>query len=276
MIESMVIAIGQAKSEPWESIWKNGQLPTWVNRFKNDYEIVNVSGLALSAMWKKFDTFHERQRYSARFGKWQGRLDYFFIPWLKRNIPSSKEVPASIIREILIKTNSSYIFAGRRLLGTIKWFLEENESQYLLLTTTSSLINVKNLKRRLRELDTKSPVYAGHLLGDGDSRFVTGAGQLINRQTAKIVVEHAREYPHRMLNDVALGQLLRNHNVKAIEIPWVWVKSVDEVSRLDLETLGSTFHFRVKTSTNPRTDDLVMRALHTRLLECNARGILEY
>ena len=276
MIESMVIGIAQAKSEPWESIWKNGQLPTWVNRFKNDYEIVNVSGLALSAMWKKFDTFHERQRYSARFGKWQGRLDYFFIPWLKRNIPSSKEVPASIIREILIKTNSSYIFAGRRLLGTIKWFLEENESQYLLLTTTSSLINVKNLQRRLRELDTKSPVYAGHLLGDGDSRFVTGAGQLINRQTAKIVVEHAREYPHRMLNDVALGQLLRNHNVKAIEIPWVWVKSVDEVSRLDLETLGSTFHFRVKTSTNPRTDDLVMRALHTRLLECNARGILEY
>ena len=276
MIESMVIAIAQAKSEPWESIWKNGQLPTWVDRFKNNYEIVNVSGLALSAIWKKFDTFHERQRYSARFGKWQGRLDYFFIPWLKRNIPSRKELPASVIREILIKTNSSYIFAGRRLLGTIKWFLEENESQYLLLTTTSSLINVKNLERRLRELDTKSPVYAGHLLGDGDSRFVTGAGQLINRQTAKIVVEHAREYPHRMLNDVALGQLLRNHNVKAIEIPWVWVKSVDEVSRLDLETLGSTFHFRVKTSTNPRTDDLVMRALHTRLLECNARGILEY
>jgi hypothetical protein len=238
MIESMVIAIAQAKSEPWESIWKNGQLPTWVNRFKSNYEIVNVSGLALSAMWKKFDTFHERQRYSARFGKWQGRLDYFFIPWLKRNMPSSKEVPASIIREILIKTNSSYIFAGRRLLGTIKWFLEENESQYLLLTTTSSLINVKNLERRLRELDTKSPVYAGHLLGEGDSRFVTGAGQLINRQTAKIVVEHAREYPHRMLNDVALGQLLRNHNVKAIEIPWVWVKSVDEVSRLDLMILS--------------------------------------
>ena len=276
MSDSLVITITQGKSEPWESIWKNGQLPTWVKRFQGDHEIVNVSGYPLGPLWKKFDTFHELQRYSARFGKWQGRLDYFFTPWLKRNLPSSKELPASVIREILIETNSSYIFGGRRLLGTIKWFLDENQSQYLLVTTTSSLINVKNLEKRLRKLDTNSLVYAGHLLGDGDSRFVTGAGQLINRQTAKIVVEHAREYPHRMLNDVALGQLLRNHNVKAIEIPWVWVKSVDEVSRLDLETLGSAFHFRVKTSTNPRTDDLVMRALHTRLLECNAKGILEY
>ncbi len=273
---SLVIAIAQAKSEPWESIWLNGQVPTWVSRFKNEVEIVNTSGIRLGNLWKRFDSFHERNRYSKRFGLWQGRFDGLFKPWLTRNIPSSKELAPSSIREIQVMTNSSYIFAGRRLIGMINWFLKETNYEFMFITTTSSFINVKQLIKHLSGFKRDIPIYAGHLLGEFPEEFVTGAGQLINRKTAEIVVSNFRQYPHRMLNDVALGALLRKNGVNPIEIPWIWCKSVDEVLELSDENLSSTMHFRCKTSANPRTDSEIMSALHHRLTALSIRGIGDY
>ena len=273
---SLIVAIGQAKSEPWESIWLNGQVPTWVSRFKNEVDIVNMSGKRLGYFWKRFDAFHERNRFSKRFGLWQGRFDYLFIPWLIRNIPPSKELAPSSIREIKVLTNSSYIFAGRRLIGMINWFLEETDYEFMFITTTSSFINVKQLIKHISGFKTDMPIYAGHLLGEFPEKFVTGAGQLINRKTAEIVVSNFRQYPHQMLNDVALGSLLRENGVSPIEIPWIWCKSVDEVLELSEENLSSTMHFRCKSSSNPRTDSEIMRALQQRLTGLSISGIGDY
>jgi len=273
---SLVIAIGQAKSEPWESIWLNGQVPTWVSRFKNEVEIVNISGIRLGNLWKRFDSFHERNRYRKRIGLWQGRSDYLFIPWLTRNIPSSKELAPSSIREIKVLTNSSYIFAGRRLIGMINWFLKETDYEFMFITTTSSFINVKQLIKHISGFKTDIPIYAGHLLGEFPEKFVTGAGQLINRKTAEIVVSNFRQYPHQMLNDVALGSLLREKGVSPIEIQWIWCKSVDEVLELSEGSLSSTVHFRCKSSSNPRTDSEIMRALQQRLTALSISGIGDY
>jgi hypothetical protein len=273
---SLIVAIAQAKSEPWESIWLNGQVPTWVSRFKNEVDIVNTSGKRLGYFWKRFDAFHERNRFSKRIGLWQGRFDYVFIPWLIRNIPPSRELAPSLIREIQVMTNSSYVFAGRRLIGMINWFLKETEYEFMFITTTSSFINVNQLINHLSGFKRDIPIYAGHLLGEFPEKFVTGAGQLINRKTAELVVSNFRQYPHRMLNDVALGSLLRKSGVNPIEIPWIWCKSVDEVLELSEEKLSSTMHFRCKTSSNPRTDSEIMHALQQRLTTLSISGIGDY
>ena len=273
---SLIIAIGQAKSEPWESIWLNGQVPTWVSRFKDEVEIVNTSGKRWRNLWKRFDSFHERNRYSKRFGLWQGRFDYLFIPWLIRNITPTKELEPSSVREIQMLTNPSLIFAGRRLIGTMNWFLKETDYEFMFITSTSSFINVNQVIKHISGFKTDIPIYAGHLLGEFPEKFVTGAGQLINRKTAEIVVSNFRQYPHQMLNDVALGSLLRKNGVDAIEIPWIWCKSVDGVLELSEENLSSTMHFRCKSSSNPRTDSEIMRALQQRLIALSIAGIGDY
>ena len=273
---SLIIAIGQAKSEPWESIWLNGQVPTWVSRFKDEVEIVNTSGKRWRNLWKRFDSFHERNRYSKRFGLWQGRFDYLFIPWLIRNITPTKELEPSSVREIQMLTNPSLIFAGRRLIGTMNWFLKETDYEFMFITSTSSFINVNQVIKHISGFKTDIPIYAGHLLGEFPEKFVTGAGQLINRKTAEIVVSNFRQYPHRMLNDVALGSLLRKNGVDPIEIPWIWCKSVDEVLELSEGSLSSTMHFRCKTFSNPRTDSEIMRALQQRLTTLGIAGIGDY
>lgn len=158
----------------------------------------------------------------------------------------------------------------------INWFLKETDYEFMFITTTSSFINVKQLIKHISGFKTDIPIYAGHLLGEFPEKFVIGAGQLINRKTAEIVVSNFRQYPHRMLNDVALGSLLRNNGVNPIEIPWIWCKSVDEVLELSDENLFSTMHFRCKTTSNPRTDSEIMRALQQRLTALSISGIGDY
>ena len=270
---SLLIIIGQGKTEPWESIWRDGQIPTWVNRYKDEVEIVNVSGISMGAFWRRYDAIHEKVRFSNKFGKWQGRFDYLLIPWLARNIPRSRELPSSLIREIQICTNSSYIFAGRRLLGAVNWFLNETKFEYLFLTTTSSFINVNQLISQIKQFESEIPIYAGHLMGESPNKFVTGSGTLMNRITAHLIIDKFMEYPYEMLNDVALGMLLLKNGLKPFDIPWLWCKSVEDVLKIDDEALSRVMHFRCKTNSNPRSDSEVMATLHQRLLLLRGKGI---
>jgi hypothetical protein len=273
---SFVVAIAQAKSEPWETIWHKGQVPTWIDRYKDEFNIVNVSGIPMGNLWKFFDAFHEKKRYSEKCGKWQGRLDYLFVPWLRRNLPTWEKLPSSQIDEIQIRTNSSYIFAGRRLLGTINWFFRETNYDFLFLTTTSSLINLRLLEKQISEFAPSQPIYAGHILGKVPNEFVSGAGQLLNRKTAELVLQNYRKFPHQMLNDAALGLHLRNHGVQPLEIQWCWVDSKKQVEDLRLIDLKQTMHYRVKTSTVPRQDEKVMKLLHEKLMKLSSKGKIDY
>lgn len=277
MINSrIVVAIAQGKIEPWETIWLRGQLPTWINRYKNDFKIVNFSGLYMGKTWRIFDRLHEKNRYSTKYGKWQGRFDYLFVPWLRRNLPSWKQLPSSEVDEILIRTNSSYIFAGRRLLGTLNWFISETEFEFLFLTTTSSLVNLRVLEKRILEFDSDTFIYAGQLLGESPNEFVSGAGQLLNRKTAALVLENFKEFPHQMLNDAALGVHLRSLGVQPIAVPWIWIDAMKQVDQLNPRTLENTFHFRLKTHSLPREDDLLMVALHDALVSFHDEGLVDY
>jgi hypothetical protein len=228
--------------------------------------------------WTILDRNHELNRYKSHIGKWQGRADYVFVPWLRRNLPSWRplQTEENGVEEIQIQTNSSYIFAGRSLLGVIKWFLQETNKPFLFLTTTSSFVNLRALNDCLENYKKDTPVYAGNLMGEGTRKFVSGAGQLINRTTAHVILENFRLYPHRMLNDIALSELLYNKGIKSEHIPWCWLKSEEEAQRIQLEKFPNVFHFRVKTDTNPRSDATLMKILHYRLSDMNDKGILRY
>jgi hypothetical protein len=209
-------------------------------------------------------------------GTWQGRLDHIFVPWLKRNIPDWKSEEFSEIEEIAIQTNSSYIFAGRRLLGLINWFMQETTNEFIFITTTSSLINLKVLERTIMNYDANAPVYSGNLLGESGTGFISGAGQLINRKTAEIILENFKAYPHRMLNDVALAHLLSRFGIKPEHKPWLWIRSVQEAREVQLDECSNIFHFRLKSETHPRVDHQMMKIIHDRLCEMNEMNLTSY
>lgn len=263
---SVVIAIAQAKREPWEKIYQEGQLPTWISRFQNEVRIVNFCGLSMSRFWQIYDDFHERVRASRFWGRFQYRLDLLFVPWLIRNIPKSKELVTNSISDIQIMTNASVFFSGRRWVGLINWFLEENNHDFLFIINSSSLINFRRLEEIISDLPTDQYVYAGFVHKIPSGSFISGSGVLLNRMSAKVVISKFRKFPHRLLNDVALGTLLNKNGVPTRNLPWMPVKTINEVFQLSKEDLLSTFQFRCKTFSEPRRDSEVMRALHNRLI----------
>lgn len=269
---NLAVLIGQGKTEPWESIWNDGQVPTWINRYKDKYSLINCSGIPMGALWSKIDHIHESNRYSLRFGKWQGRADYLLVPWLRRSLPETVELPGSEIREIQVRTNSSYLFAGRRLLGAIKWFVEQSNYEFVFLTTTSSFINVNLLDNFINSLDIEKAIYAGQVLGSDTNGFVSGAGILMNRVCAVRILRSYKRYPFSMLNDAALGFYLREMDIFPQCIPWMWIKDIQSLRKMHDSDLLNTFHFRCKSSEFPRQDSLIMNALHKRLLQLSDSG----
>lgn len=273
---NFLVMIAQAKTEPWESIWKEGQNPTWVNRYCQTFTIINVSGQAMGTALTAIDSIHEKIRYKSFLGKWQGRLDYAFVPLLRRELPGLIKIQESTIQELQVQTNSSYIFSGRRLLAQIKWFLENTDKEYLILTTTSSLWNLKSLQSFLPKFGLDNPYYAGHVLGDYPNQFISGAGQVINRTCASLIMKNLKHFPYRMLNDIALGTLLRKVGVTMVNIPWLWIQSLNELENTPDRSFNGKFHFRCKSSSFPRQDIRIMRAIHERLVSLQSQGKIDY
>ena len=273
---NFLVMIAQAKTEPWESIWREGQDQTWVARYSRKFSIVNVSGLAMGRALTVIDSIHEKNRYKPYLGKWQGRLDYAFVPLLRRELPHLIKLRNSSIQELQVQTNSSYIFGGRRLLAQIKWFIENTDKEYLVLTTTSSLLNLRALQHLLPKSSFKIPYYAGHTLGDYPNQFVSGAGQVINRDCAELIINNLNNFPFRMLNDIALGTLLRKLGVTMVNIPWLWIQSLNELDSTPDLSFKNKFHFRCKSSSIPRQDVRIMNAIHERLVSLQAQGKIDY
>ena len=87
---SLIVAIAQARSEPWESIWLNGQVPTWVSRFKNEVEIVTHPAYAWEIFGK--DSIHFTREIDTPRGLVYGRGDLiiFSSPGLLETSPPAR------------------------------------------------------------------------------------------------------------------------------------------------------------------------------------------
>ena len=258
---SLLIVIGHAKEEPWETIWHEGQLPTWVSNYRSEVTIILGSNRPMSSILKWLNEKHENFRYLKVIGRIQGYMDYFFVPWARRNIPEIQSLPSRDITEIQVQTSSALICAGRSNLGFFKWFLEETKHEYLFLTVTSSFVNVPLLKRFVFGWDKSRFLYAGTIMGTDEHQFVSGSGMLFNRMTLEMIVKNAKKWPHQMLNDVALGTLLKGFDIFPLSIPSLWVKTRQEVLDLSDEEIRNTVLFRCKTATVPRTDSQIMNCL---------------
>ena len=273
---NFLVMIAQAKTEPWETIWQEGQNPTWIARYCQTFSIMNVSGLAMGGVLTAIDSIHEKNRYKSFLGKWQGRADHLFTPYLRRELPNLITLQSSTVRELQVQTNSSYVFSGRRLLAQIKWFIENTEKEYLILTTTSSLLNLKALQHLLPKPNFGQPYYAGNILGDYPNQFVSGAGQIINRECAQLIINNLKHFPFRMLNDIALGTLLRKIEVTMFNIPWLWIQSLNELGDTPDSSFVGKFHFRCKSNSFPRQDANIMKSVHKRLLSLQSQGKIDY
>jgi hypothetical protein len=231
MGNTLLIAIGQANTEPWTSIWKDGQEKTWINSGSDDISVVHVQSLNAPYFVQKLDSFHEKNRYRKAIGMWQGRVDKITTKFISKKIP---KYDFNVNNQILMVNSwSLYFLFGRRAIALYDWFLKNTNKDFLFCTNTSSYINKKNLLNIVQKFDPADAIYAGYLLPEGEKeQFVSGAGRLLSRKSMELLVNNWHEYTHEALEDVAHGRLMERLGIYPIPLSRVSLPTPESVAVL--------------------------------------------
>ena len=266
MGNTLLIAIGQANTEPWTSIWKEGQEKTWIKYHNNGIPVVHVQSINAPSFVQKLDALHEKNRYRKIIGVWQGRFDKIATKFISGKIP---EYNFNANTKILIVNSwSTYFLLGQRVIALYDWFLKNTNKDFLFCTNTSSYINKKNLLSLVQKFDPTDAIYAGFLLPEGaKQQFVSGAGRLLSRKSIELFVNNWHKYTHLALEDVAQGRLMEILGISPIPLSRVSLPTPESVAALSDSVIQTEFHFRCKSQEVPRKDVEIMRLLHERVIK---------
>lgn len=140
----------------------------------------------------------------------------------------------------------SYHTIGYKTLTSFK-FLLSKDFDYLFRTNSSSFIHLPNLLKYL-ENKPKHNFYSGVAIPvhrDNMSLEVgSGSGYILSKDIVELVVNHESEWEHNHIDDLAIGKLLKNHNVDLI--PNNWFKLNQPPNENILNLIGDIFHIRCK------------------------------
>lgn len=257
-----MIAITQANTEPWISIWENGQKITWMSETHNRVKIINVQSKKTPLFIRKYDIWFEKQRYSKLINKFISYSNYLNKFFIRRSIPNYEYLESHDL--LIADTWSTYQLMGRRNFALFHYFYYKTDYDFLFMSNTSSYFNQHQVMALIDKLLAVDDVYAGVIVSpDGPNSFVSGAGKLLSRSTVKKSLENLSRYKHDNLEDVCFGDLMRSLNVKPSALPRLDISNPREVHEIPQNLLNDHFHFRCKSTDEPRRDVEIMLTLHS-------------
>ncbi len=264
MTNSLLVAVSQGNTEPWLTIWKEGQEKTWIKSKVRNVDVIHFKSKSTPSIIQEIDRFHEKNRYKKRIGLWQGRIDKIITKTISHRIPKySFSYENSLLT---VNSWSTYQLQGRRFIALYDWFIRQTDYEFLFTTNTSSYINKKNLSNLIQKFDNRDLIYAGYLLPeDQKQQFVSGAGTLLSRGCIELIVDNWDKFKFNTLEDVSHGELMRELCVTPIPLSRVELASIDAVADLSSSVLTEEFHFRCKSPAVPREDVQIMTQLHLRV-----------
>ena len=222
--KSIQVGVFHTTREPWLSIAKFGQLPSWESQDLNDFNVTYFYGKT-SRTANFLDGIIEKLRWN------MGRnLSYaisyflmaFFFPW-RGYIPSAnfKDEADSGIAAYALKVNIPDLTCTMRWkkIAFLKYFLEETSSEYTIITNSSSILNFKSIKKSLEHIiQTKDNIYAGPINSAHDCNFISGAFTILNRNSVKLLLENLKIMPVHLMDDVCFGTAFKKLGVDLIKL----------------------------------------------------------
>jgi len=261
---SVLVAITQGNTEPWTTIWREGQAKTWIQDDVSGCQVIHFQSINAPYVIKKFDEIHEKNRYRKLLGLWQGRLDKISTKFISKKIPGYS---FNINNQILtVNSWSAHFLVGRRNIALYDWFLKYTNKDFLFVTNTSSYINQAHLLKIVQKFNPSDTIYAGYLLPESErEQFVSGAGKLLSRKSVEVIKNNWHKHTHEALEDVSLGFFMKSMGIIAIPLSRVSLPTPESVMTLPDSILKTEFHFRCKSDEIPRKDVEIMRILYERI-----------
>lgn len=262
----ILIIVIHGPYEPWISIYKNGQLPTWMRNSRN-IQVQNYFGKRISPKFVALD----QKLYFLRWNKFKivsyscllleavlKRLTFLhkLDPRVKRRIDEE-------LGEIWeVNLPDSLLLQGVKNLSAFRNALNF-EFDYLVTTISSSYINYSALYNCLNN-SPREKFLGGRIEKSGVDNYQQGSLRAYSRDVVVNLVENRRKYNHWQIEDIAMGNLARKSYASFTEIKNMTVSSVEEAKALTSESLKSFCSIRCKSVLDDgrRADVEIMRTIH--------------
>lgn len=260
----LVVGLLQVMADPWKSIYENGQLPTWINYCPTSVEVVNIYGKTPNNIVRALDISYEKMRWSPLLQGLIHILNRFLTKFLSKcdspkfKIESNKEVT-----NLFVEVPSMHLTLPIVEMALFKYFLHSTNAKFLYMSNTSSYVNLQNLIELIKNL-SKNKIYGGTMINFAGIKFASGANRLLSRDTVQFLVNEFKNWDFQYIDDVSMGKLLASEKINEVIVPSIAFSKIDEINAMDLETIKSTIHFRLKSGArNSRNDVELMQYLHS-------------
>jgi hypothetical protein len=266
---TILVLVLSVDHEPWCGIELQGQRATWADpeAIPDGCEVVYYYGVGgLYRFVGRVVGRLARVRGSNLLSRGVHRVGKSLIERMARH-SATKSATLDGDR-LFTRVPEVYKFALPKMISALRWATAPGMPRFdfVYRTNTSSYISLP----RLQEVAASMPrtnCYAGFrgLHKTRGYHFVSGSGMLLSWDIACRVGDTLTGWNWEMIDDEALGELLDKADVAVRPLPRTSVQDVDEVEMLPAEELRTAFHFRCKSSSEPRADAAIMRAIHARI-----------
>lgn len=266
----LLIVIGQVLSEPWLSITREGQFPTWIQTARDRgipvrHSHGKRSGLAIRAL----DRCHEWIRWRGIGRSLVPRMDAAVGSRFLDRTPAVQVGQFVDPHEVSWQQNLVDVYALQRwkVVGSLTQALREDFT-HVYFTTASSYVRIDELECVVESLPAEG-LYAGtrHVDAISGCEFASGANRMLSRDVVELVLGNTHIYRNDVMEDVGLGRVVTELGVPLVELPSLNVSSEKELDHLTDAQLLDNFHFRMTSGPrHARRDAYLMRRLHARVL----------
>lgn len=254
-INSLLVLILSFDGEPYSSIQAEGQDKTFVSRAITNSTVIRYVGQSLKLdhrfrailLIRRFQYFllsHSKSVVVQKLLIFLAGLKFLDEQFRDAIEASKKKSGArkthiairrdSLVGTIVTATPEGWAFVGIKTIEALKFTLQNYDFDFLFRTNTSSYLDTERLLEYLENLP-QTGVYSG-VVGTvmGDLEFASGAGILMSRDVVKRVCEQAESWNHSLIDDAALGELIKGFRDPAI--------SLTPLNRLTFPTLKYAIH----------------------------------
>lgn len=145
-------------------------------------------------------------------------------------------------------TPEAFALIAVKTIESLAYVLRYNpEVTHIFRTNSSSYVQLEGLARFVQ--NNPSLTYGGVLGESGGLQFASGAGTLLSRRAAEILIENSERVRLDLIDDVAMAKLLKENGLAPVSIPRVDMLSAEKIRSFTLkhrEIPPECFHARCK------------------------------